>query len=188
MARMKSRLVMLATLAAGLTRAGTVTVWLDQAAVDGPREKATVAEAREVASRMFDTIGVVLRWRMDAPPACGEDVRMFLADNSPRGVSANALGYAILHPPGCPSIRLLYYRIVENRKHDLQVCLLAHVMVHEITHVLEGTARHGTGVMKASWDEADFRVMMFHPLPFAEEDIRLLRAHFDALAITRALE
>jgi len=33
--------------------------------------------------------------------------------------------------------------------------------------------------MKAHWSFADYRAMMIsHPLPFAPEDIRLVRAHF----------
>ena len=38
--------------------------------------------------------------------------------------------------------------------------LLAHVLVHEITHVLEGVDRHtGQGVMKARWTEDDLALM-----------------------------
>ena len=62
---------------------------------------------------------------------------------------------------------------------SLRPALLGHVMVHEITHVLEGVARHSSaGVMKAHWDLADYHAMTGRPLPFAAEDIRLVRAHF----------
>ena len=58
--------------------------------------------------------------------------------------------------------------------------VLAHVLAHEITHVLEGVARHSdTGIMKAVWSPADYRQMKFHPLPFAPEDVDLIR---DAIA------
>ena len=45
--------------------------------------------------------------------------------------------------------------------------LLGHVLVHEITHGLQGVSRHSArGVMKAHWDTPDFRAMEVHPLPF----------------------
>jgi hypothetical protein len=54
--------------------------------------------------------------------------------------------------------------------------VLAHVLVHEITHVLQGIARHSsTGIMKASWDRDDFDRMRYTTLPFTEEDIALIR-------------
>jgi len=53
--------------------------------------------------------------------------------------------------------------------------ILAHVMTHEITHVLQGIERHSaTGVMKARWDAKDFLNMTFSPLPFTVDDIDLL--------------
>jgi hypothetical protein len=54
--------------------------------------------------------------------------------------------------------------------------LLAHVMTHEITHLLQGISRHSqTGVMKAYWDTHDFLQMAENPLPLAPEDIDLIQ-------------
>jgi hypothetical protein len=54
--------------------------------------------------------------------------------------------------------------------------ILAHVLTHEITHVLQEIDRHSaTGVMKARWDAKDFLDMTFSPLPFTSNDIDLLR-------------
>jgi hypothetical protein len=56
-------------------------------------------------------------------------------------------------------------------------CALAHVLVHEITHVLQGICRHSaTGIMKARWDQRDYFEMSRKPLPFAEEDVALIYA------------
>jgi hypothetical protein len=53
--------------------------------------------------------------------------------------------------------------------------LLAHVMAHEIAHVLQGISRHSTsGLMKAHWDKTDMRDLSWKPMPFAEEDIVLI--------------
>ena len=56
------------------------------------------------------------------------------------------------------------------------VMILAHVMVHEIAHVLEGIDRHSKeGVMKSQWTLDDFKKMAYKPLPFYPEDVLLIR-------------
>jgi len=53
--------------------------------------------------------------------------------------------------------------------------ILAHVITHEITHVLQGIERHSaTGVMKARWNPEEFRSMTFRPLAFEPGDIDLI--------------
>lgn len=54
--------------------------------------------------------------------------------------------------------------------------LLAHVLVHEITHILQGTCRHSdTGIMKARWTHQDYMEMGQKPLSFTEKDLQLIR-------------
>jgi hypothetical protein len=61
--------------------------------------------------------------------------------------------------------------------------VLAHVLVHEITHVLEGIDRHSaTGIMKAHWNYNDYLEMRRKPLPFAHEDVNLI---YDGLKAPR---
>jgi hypothetical protein len=49
-------------------------------------------------------------------------------------------------------------------------------MAHEITHVVQGIARHSqAGVMKAYWNVHDIWQMVYKPLPFAPEDIDLIQ-------------
>ena len=56
---------------------------------------------------------------------------------------------------------------------------LGNVLAHELTHALEGVARHSSeGLMKAVWSARDYDEMVRGPLPFAAEDLDLLRAHF----------
>jgi|SRR5271157_1457300 len=53
------------------------------------------------------------------------------------------------------------------------------VLAHELTHALEGVARHSSeGLMKAKWSPGDYAGMVYGPLAFAAEDLDLLRAHF----------
>jgi hypothetical protein len=51
----------------------------------------------------------------------------------------------------------------------------AHVIVHEITHILQGVARHSeTGIMKATWTRDDFMRMQTTPLAFSADDIEMI--------------
>ena len=54
--------------------------------------------------------------------------------------------------------------------------LLAHVLVHEIAHILEGVNTHSeSGIMKALWSDEDLFEMMKKPLTFTASDIRIIR-------------
>jgi hypothetical protein len=56
---------------------------------------------------------------------------------------------------------------------------LGNVLAHELTHALEGVARHSReGLMKAEWSAGDYAKTISGTLPFAAEDLELLRAHF----------
>ena len=61
--------------------------------------------------------------------------------------------------------------------------VLAHVLAHEITHILEDIPRHSeSGVMKAWWTIADCDEMRRRPLAFASEDIELIHLGLAARA------
>ena len=52
---------------------------------------------------------------------------------------------------------MIFYDRVRKIKPNKIPAVLAHVMVHEVTHILQGICRHSaSGVMKAQWDEEDF--------------------------------
>jgi len=54
--------------------------------------------------------------------------------------------------------------------------LLAHVLIHEITHVLQGVApAPPDGIMKARWSGDDYDEMFSHGLALSAEDVRLIR-------------
>jgi hypothetical protein len=59
--------------------------------------------------------------------------------------------------------------------------VLGHVMVHEITHVIQGVSRHSdTGLMKPHWSGDDLLKMRHKALSFTQEDLILL---YSALAM-----
>jgi hypothetical protein len=139
-----------------------------------------VVRAEAIASRMFATAGVVIEWHTVEPAACRNpgETRTVILDfdtGATPDVHPGALAYA--RPYEAIHIVVLYDRIATHSEGPGQVsALLAHVMTHEITHLLEGFARHSqTGVMKANWDRHDMRQMAFKSLPFDPEDIDLIQ-------------
>jgi len=73
-------------------------------------------------------------------------------------------------------IVVFYDRIVDMYVRSQVALVLGHVLVHEMTHILEGIARHSErGVMKAHWSSADLMQMSRKPLGFEREDIELIR-------------
>ena len=54
--------------------------------------------------------------------------------------------------------------------------VLAHVMVHGTTHILEGLERHSdNGVMKAHWTNEDIASMARKQLSFDPSDLEYIR-------------
>jgi hypothetical protein len=143
--------------------------------------------AKAISTRMLVTAGVVLEWRSAGTAACRglQPTRIVVLDfaanvppNQHPGAMAFALPYEAVH------IVVLFDRIKENAGSAVEVStLLAHVMTHEITHLLQGVSRHSeTGVMKAHWDVHDFLQMAQNSLPFTPEDIDLIQLGLRRLA------
>jgi hypothetical protein len=132
-------------------------------------------KARMVAGIMFESIGIRLCWFLGEPSGrklVDDAIVLELVANEPASEHPGAAGFAF--PYEGTHVRIFYDRIgscVDCGGH----ILLAHVMSHEITHILEGTSHHSqTGLMKAHWDENDLKHMKFEPLPFASEDVTLI--------------
>ena len=126
---------------------------------------------------MFAAVGVEIEWAK-AKPAPGEIV-LLLSPGRTGSYSAAAVAQA--RPYAVDGIRITIscedVLSADGRGRGLQTALLAHVLVHEITRVLQGIARHSeTGVMRAKWSRADILSMETHPLPFHPADAVLLRA------------
>jgi len=137
---------------------------------------------RPQASAMFASIGVRIDWRERDPcPAGVGAIQVHLSHDSTkvRDSGAEALAFA---QPYQGTIVVFLDRVQElNRNRGISV--LAYVLVHEITHVLEGISRHSsTGIMKARLDYHDYLEMRRKPLPFAQEDVKLI---YDGLKISR---
>jgi len=120
---------------------------------------------------MFRTAAVKIDWLSSRSSRLGADVMVvsFVAAHRSQ-FSQRALGAALQGT----HIEVVYDR-VKAAPPSMRPTLLAHVLVQEITHILQGISRHSQeGVMKANWTDADYRAMLRKPLPFTPEDIALI--------------
>jgi len=132
------------------------------------------APALDLASKMFATIGIRLDWRGGEPPRASatRPIGIELAANTPANLLPGALGSAM--PYEGVHIRVFYDRIQSDVAP--RSVLLAHVLVHEIVHILQGTDQHSnSGVMKAVWTHQDHVQMRTEALPFTPGDVELIR-------------
>jgi hypothetical protein len=141
--------------------------------------------AEGLAGKMFARIGISLQWR--AGKSAGESsprpIFIEFAMDTPDTLLPGALAFA--RPYEGSQITVFFDR-VKSSPHPGTV--LAHVMVHEITHLLQGIARHSaTGIMKARWTTGDYRAMDYSPLPFTPEDVDLIHAGLAKRGGTEAL-
>jgi hypothetical protein len=136
-----------------------------------------------LANKMFATIGIRLDWRSGEPPRTSSTrpIGVELATDTPANLLPGALGSAM--PYEGVHIRVFYDRI----RSDVvpRSVLLAHVLVHEIAHILQKTDQHSdSGVMKAVWTHRDHVQMRIEALPFTPQDIELIRLSLASRAST----
>ena len=133
---------------------------------------------------MFSAIGINLAWRGEmSSHGQGILINVVLTagypGNEDNGALAEAYPFATEH-----EITIRYDRVHSSAgvSKDLEPILLAHVLAHEITHVLQCVDRHSeTGVMKARWTTDDYYEMRWKPLEFTGEDIELIRLGMQVL-------
>src|SRR5271170_2328444 len=135
LATMITMAVMMAAGAQGKTEATRQITVYTSASVDVPFT--VKIQAEHLASEMFSSIGVKVDWRIGQPKPSETDAIAIefaasTAANAP-GILAYAMPYEGVH------IRVFWNRIASDPSPRE---VLAHVMVHEITHILQGVARH----------------------------------------------
>ncbi len=169
-------------LSAGLLPAAVTVHIVDNV----PVAPAVTVRATHEASRILAGVGVTVEWKTGAPrhdireeAQCpsqgGRVIVLTIAGNTFRNVPAVARANANLRTNSITVFWGRMYDISENWPSFLPT-FLAHVMVHEITHVLEGVDRHAdSGVMKARWDFEDFHEMEERTLSFTPLDVQLIR-------------
>ena len=156
----------------------------------------TLTYAESLASRMFEKAGVSVRWPRRRSKAYGmeQSITVRITSNTPRTFHPGALAYAEPYADQFKGvqIRVFFDQIESSGTSKLVPYLLAHVLVHEITHVLQGIEHHSEeGVMKARWTADDIYQMLDRPLPFDPFDVKLIRrglANRDRASISAHLE
>lgn len=149
-----------------------------------------VERAQVIANRIFVSAGVRIEWHGNprfctAGPVAG--ILINLADHTPRNEFPEALAYAQPFEGG--HVRVFYDRIYRAVNAGVLPYLLAHVLAHEITHILQATGQHAeSGVMKAHWDASDYRLMTRQPLTFTEFDLQLIRHGLEARASASSIK
>lgn len=129
------------------------------------------AGAQQEASEIFAQIGVNLLWLFGNPsrPGAGS-IAIEIVNGMPATFMPGSLAYAF--PYEGVHIRIFWDRI---SGYATPREVLAHVMVHEITHILQGEARHSDeGIMKAHWGPGDLAAMAKKPLSFTSLDVDLI--------------
>jgi len=142
-------------------------------------EKGATDSEKAASAKMFAEVGVRIHWRIhwriDRPsggqPERGPEIVVSFMEHTPHNYRPGRLGYANLYKG---HITVFWDRIQESPGAP-PVVVLAHMLVHEITHILQGIDRHSdTGVMKACWTASDYADMVSAPLPFTSQDIQLI--------------
>jgi hypothetical protein len=135
-------------------------------------EWTSLVMAEGIAIHMFAGAGVALDWReWNHCPEGGIRITMSLAAKP----SDHPHAYAYALPYEGTHIVVFWDRIDNGSSRRILPYLLAHVLVHEVTHILQGMPRHSeTGVMKAVFRPLEIDQMDFKPLPFTEEDVELI--------------
>jgi hypothetical protein len=135
-------------------------------------------QAQEMAALMFAEAGVRIQWRTGRPSGAQSKrepaIMVSLAEDTPAlylpGALAAAKVFEGIH------IAVFWDRIKCQSRLVPPSVVLAHVLVHEITHILQGIDRHSeSGIMKAQWTIDDYRAMASQPLSFTPLDVELIQ-------------
>jgi hypothetical protein len=131
----------------------------------------TLNRAQVLANEMFASVDVKINWRGGEPSRSQlhpeRAIVVEIVIDTPRELKPGAL--ALARPYEGVHIEVFYDRVRAATEPELTPNVLAHVLVHEITHILQGTSRHSDiGVMKARWNHRDYMEMGLKPLSFTE--------------------
>jgi hypothetical protein len=133
-----------------------------------------LTRAEQTASKMFAEIGVEIEWSgSDDCHLRGGAIVVTLSYAIDPSKQPGA--YAFSRPYEGTHIVIFWDRIQHKIPPPKSSILLAHVLAHEITHILQIDTRHSkTGVMKAAWSDGDLFQMVKRPLRFTAKDVQLI--------------
>jgi len=141
----------------------------------------TLYGAQMAVKDMFARIGVKLVWKWGKiPPAvtadqCRAPVGIEFDRGEPTAARRGALAYATPYAGSSAQIHVFPEVIVVHNGNREDVALLAHVVAHEIGHVLERMDRHSaSGIMQEHFSPEEIDQMSRRPLSFSEDDVEFI--------------
>ena len=152
---------------------GQVTVYVEN---DKAVEIIALQRAKYLARKMFANIGVSVNWDAGKPaPRETTVTTVRLVTCVPVQLKPGVLGYSVISPDSAAEVFVLVPRIRKAVDPELLPTLLAHLMVHELTHVMQKVGRHSeTGLMKERWTTDDYTAMARKPLAFTPIDVNMI--------------
>jgi hypothetical protein len=142
---------------------------------------------KSMVGRMFEAAGVRVAWRAGHPrpdAARGLAVTVRMTETAGSDRERRVMGRTFPFGAGVHRIDV-FLDTIRARADASQVDeykITAHVLAHEIGHLLEGIDHHsGDGIMKACWTRDDYRTMARQPLAFAEEDLEMIRSRLEKM-------
>jgi len=173
------RMILVANAAAGGTSRDRLVVRAiveDASVVDWTM----LTNAKLVATDILKQAEVELQWsKGNRQHPCGDRwIAITFSARTPDSLLPDAMGYALPYSNGSVRITVFLDRLqpLFARTPNWRGSILGHVMAHELTHVLQGVARHADhGLMKKRWSENDFQQMGVKPLAFTAVDLLLIR-------------
>ena len=167
------------------TPARTVTICMDSV------HDIQIRFAVRGAADLFSAAGIRTAWHLDGSCQSSSDavdvVMVSFLKGAPKTERPGSLAYAL--PYEGTHIVVYYDRVqrlaVSDGGPKGQVSLvLEYVLVHEITHLLEGVSRHSNGgIMKAHWDSGDYFEMARKKFVLSLIDIDLVNKGLHARAL-----
>jgi hypothetical protein len=135
-------------------------------------------ESEMMATKMYAKIGVNLTWQSHfSCEDTGSDIVVSFGD--PGSKRPKILAYAL--PFEGRHIVVYNDRIRNQATMMLTPKLMAHVLAHEIGHMLQGVSRHSeAGLMKPVFNAHDKFLMMAKPLEFTDADAQLVLLGIEA--------
>jgi hypothetical protein len=153
--------------------------------------EATLVPALRQAGWIFSRTGIHLSW-IGCPLSsaasqnrgmCGGSIAgalllLRILPRAPDVFSGEAMGFGLPVPEGGIHAAVFYSRVEHlSRSATAPVeQILAHVMAHEIGHLLLGSNRHSTkGIMRGRWEYSDIRLAIAGSLSFTPEEASCMR-------------
>lgn len=165
----------------------------------------TILKAEALARKVFHKAGVETNWvhcpteRVEEgrfpwcrKPISESEVILHIIPESmeSRRLSEEAFGYALHASGGAPAQHawIFFHRVEQAAKKSQRTAratsqwvLLAHVVAHEIGHLLLGPDSHsGRGIMRARWRQEDLQEMEIGQMVFTAGQAKLIRSRLES--------